>query len=83
MRRSTEMSLPLCLVLFSGLHYKTLWIHNVRKIDRIHSFLLLSINFSGLEKRTSLLRNTHIMNRQGKVRDSTLAGSDIIRKLIE
>ena len=47
------------------LYYKTLWIHNLRKMDRYRfkqvSFLM-SVNFAGLDKHTSLQWNQYIMN---------------------
>ncbi len=46
-----------------GLYLKTLRIHNVRKIDRLHS-KVLSVTFTGVTKHTSLLRNPYITTPQ-------------------
>ncbi len=48
-----------------GLHYRTLGILNVLKIDRLQNkamFVLLSVIFTGLDKDSSFLRNLYIMD---------------------
>jgi hypothetical protein len=46
--------------LFKGLYYKKLWTRKLRKMDRFQNELVsfqLSVTFTGLDKRTSLIQN--------------------------
>jgi hypothetical protein len=44
-------------LLTEGVFYKMTWIRNVRKMDRSHIKLQLTLSFIGLVKQTSLLCN--------------------------